>query len=121
MIRQLISRGGNVYTRAVLGLSLKDCTGGFRCYRRRVLETINLDSIRSNGYSFQVELAYRAQRTGFRIGEIPIIFPDRRVGKSKMSRKIVIEAFLTVWRMRFFPEEMGINPRPARPAQAPSR
>lgn len=121
MMRQLISRGGNIYTRAVLGLPLKDSTGGFRCYRRRVLETINLDSIRSNGYSFQVELAYRTMRAGFRIGEIPIIFPDRRVGKSKMSRKIVIEAFLTVWRMRFFPEEMGIDPRPARPAQMSSR
>lgn len=100
MLRQLISRGGNIYARAILGLPVMDATGGFRCYRRRVLETIDLGAIRSNGYSFQIELVYRALRAGFRIGEVPIIFPDRRVGQSKMSRRIVLEALVTVWRLR---------------------
>ena len=100
VLRQLISRGGNIYARAILGLPVMDATGGFRCYRRRVLDTIDLGAIRSNGYSFQIELVYRALRAGFRIGEVPIIFPDRRVGQSKMSRRIVIEALVTVWRLR---------------------
>jgi dolichol-phosphate mannosyltransferase len=78
-----------------------DATGGFRCYRRRVLETINLDDIQSNGYAFQIELVYRTLRAGFRIGELPIIFPDRRVGRSKMSKRIVLEALINVWRLRF--------------------
>ncbi|MCS6939388.1 MAG: polyprenol monophosphomannose synthase [Roseiflexus sp.] len=100
IIRQLISRGGNLYARAILGLPVMDATGGFRCYRRRVLETINLDDIQSNGYAFQIELVYRTMRAGFRIGELPIIFPDRRVGRSKMSRRIVLEALINVWRLR---------------------
>ena len=99
--RQLISRGGNLYAGLILGLPVRDATGGFRCYRRRVLETIDLDRIRSNGYAFQVEMVYRAMQHGFRVGEIPIIFPDRRVGKSKMSKRIVLEALVNVWRMRF--------------------
>lgn len=101
IVRQLISRGGNLYARAILGLPVMDATGGFRCYRRRVLETINLDDIQSNGYAFQIELVYRTLRAGFRIGELPIIFPDRRVGRSKMSRRIVLEALINVWRLRF--------------------
>lgn len=101
IIRQLISRGGNLYARVILGLPVMDATGGFRCYRRRVLETINLDDIQSNGYAFQIELVYRTMRAGFRIGELPIIFPDRRVGRSKMSRRIVLEALINVWRLRF--------------------
>lgn len=101
LARQLISRGGNIYARAILGLPVMDATGGFRCYRRRVLETLDLNAIRSNGYSFQIELAYRAMRAGFKVGEVPIMFPDRRVGQSKMSRRIVLEALLTVWRLRF--------------------
>lgn len=101
VLRQFISRGGNMYARAILGLPVVDATGGFRCYRRAVLETLNLDRIRSNGYSFQIELVYRTMQAGFRIGEVPIIFPDRRVGKSKMSRRIVLEALITVWRLRF--------------------
>jgi dolichol-phosphate mannosyltransferase len=101
LLRQLISRGGNLYARTILGLPIIDATGGFRCYRRAVLETLNLNSIRSNGYSFQIELVYRTMQAGFRIGEVPIIFPDRRVGKSKMSRRIVLEALVTVWRLRF--------------------
>ncbi|MBK9940474.1 MAG: polyprenol monophosphomannose synthase [Kouleothrix sp.] len=99
-LRQLISRGGNVYARAILGLPVMDATGGFRCYRRRVLERLNLDAICSNGYSFQIELVYRTLQAGFTIGEVPIVFPDRRVGQSKMSRRIVLEALLTVWRLR---------------------
>ncbi len=101
IIRQLISRGGNLYARTILGLPVMDATGGFRCYRRRVLETINLDDIQSNGYAFQIELVYRTLRAGFRIGELPIIFPDRRVGRSKMSKRIVLEALINVWRLRF--------------------
>ncbi len=101
IIRQFISRGGNLYVRLILGLPIADSTGGFRCYRRTVLETLNLDAIRSNGYSFQIEMAYRTLRGGFRVGEVPIIFPDRRVGKSKMSRRIVVEALVNVWKMRF--------------------
>ncbi len=101
VVRQFISRGGNLYAGLILGLPIADCTGGFRCYRRQVLETLDLDAVRSNGYSFQIEMAYRTHRAGFRVGEIPIIFPDRRVGKSKMSRRIVIEALINVWRLRF--------------------
>jgi dolichol-phosphate mannosyltransferase len=99
-IRKIISRGGNIYARLILGLPVMDATGGFRCYRRRVLEAIDLDAIHSNGYSFQIEMVYRTMRAGFRIGEVPITFPDRRVGHSKMSRRIVLEALLTVWRLR---------------------
>jgi dolichol-phosphate mannosyltransferase len=101
VVRQLISRGGNLYAGLILGLPVADATGGFRCYRRRVLETIDLSAVRSNGYAFQIEMAYRTLKAGFRVGEVPIIFPDRRVGKSKMSRRIVVEALVNVWRMRF--------------------
>nr|WP_202944526.1 polyprenol monophosphomannose synthase [Oscillochloris trichoides] len=98
--RKLISRGGNLYAGIILGLPVADATGGYRCYRRSVLENIDLNAVRSNGYAFQVEMVYRALRTGARIGEIPIIFPDRRVGKSKMSRRIVVEALINVWKLR---------------------
>lgn len=101
LVRKLISRGGNLYAGLILGLPVRDATGGFRCYRREVLEVIDLDSIRSNGYAFQVEMVYRTLQRGFRVGEIPIMFPDRRVGKSKMSKRIVLEALVNVWRMRF--------------------
>lgn len=100
-VRQFISRGGNFYARAILWTPLSDATSGFRCYRREVLERLDLDKVRSNGYAFQVEMAWRTWKAGFRLGEIPIIFPDRRVGKSKMSRRIVIEAAINVWKMRF--------------------
>jgi dolichol-phosphate mannosyltransferase len=99
--RKLISRGGNLYAGLILGLPIADATGGFRCYRRRVLETLDLDRVRSNGYSFQIEMAYRTLQAGFTIGELPICFPDRRVGQSKMSHRIVAEALVTVWRLRF--------------------
>ncbi len=101
VIRRMISRGGNIYARTILGLPYQDLTGGFKCYRRKVLETLNLQGAQSNGYSFQIELTYRAHQHGFRITEIPIIFHDRRVGTSKMSRNIVVEAMVKVWRMKF--------------------
>jgi dolichol-phosphate mannosyltransferase len=100
LARQLISRGGNLYARLILGLPLADMTGGYRCYRRRALEALDLDAVRSNGYSFQIEMAYRVHQAGLRVGEVPIIFPDRRVGASKMSRNIVYEALINVVRMR---------------------
>ena len=99
--RRLISRGGNIYAGLILGLPLADSTGGFRCYRRSVLAALDLGAVRSNGYAFQIEMAYRVRRAGFRIGEVPIIFPDRRVGRSKMSRRIVVEALINVWKLRF--------------------
>ena len=99
--RKLLSRGGSLYARTILGLSVRDLTGGFKCFHRRVLEALDLPSVQSTGYTFQIELTYRAVRRGFRVVEVPIIFADRRVGKSKMSRKIVLEAFWKVWRIRF--------------------
>ena len=98
--RRLISRGGGFYARLVLGLDSRDPTGGFNLYRRRVLEAIDLGSIGSDGYGFQVETKYRAQRAGFKVEDVPIIFRDRRVGQSKMSRAIVLEAFVLVLRLR---------------------
>lgn len=99
--RRCISGCGNIFARFMLGIPVHDCTAGFRCYRREVLESIDLDTIQSQGYAFQVELAYRVMKQRYRITEIPITFMDRRVGKSKMSRKIVIEAFTFVIRARF--------------------
>ncbi len=101
LIRRLISGGGNIFARFILGIPVHDCTAGFRCYRREVLQSIDLDTVQSQGYAFQVELAYRVMQRGFKIVETPIIFVDRRVGKSKMSRKIVIEGFTYVLRARF--------------------
>lgn len=97
--RELLSRGGNLYTRWWLGVPLRDATGGFRAYRRRVLDAIDLDSIASQGYCFQVDLAWRACRAGFRVAEVPIEFADRERGQSKMGAHIVREAFwrVTVW------------------------
>jgi len=94
--RLAISRAGSVYARFVLGVGIRDLTGGFKCFRREVLEAIDLDSIQSKGYAFQVEMTYRALRQGFRVVEVPITFRDRQVGSSKMSRTIVAEA---VWRI----------------------
>lgn len=101
ILRRLISGGGNIFARLMLGISVYDSTAGYRCYRRRVLESIDLDTIQSQGYAFQVELAYRVTQKGFKIVETPIVFMDRRVGKSKMSRKIVIEGFTYVLKSRF--------------------
>jgi len=99
--RLILSYGANIYTRIVTGLPLKDSTGGFKCFRREVLRQLPLDDIKSDGYSFQIEMNFFCWKKGFRIKEIPIIFTDRRVGISKMSRKIIREAAFMVWRLRF--------------------
>lgn len=98
--RKAISRGGSFYARTILGLPIRDLTGGFKCFRRKVLETLDLDAVQSTGYGFQIELTYRALKAGFRVEEIPIVFEDRRVGQSKMSRKIFLEALTMVWKLR---------------------
>jgi dolichol-phosphate mannosyltransferase len=100
MGRLLLSYYANVYTRIITGLPLRDATGGFKCFRREVLEAIDLDEVRSTGYSFQIEMSMRAWKKGFRIKEIPIIFYDRVAGQSKMSRKIMREAIWMVWALR---------------------
>jgi dolichol-phosphate mannosyltransferase len=99
-LRRTISRGGSAYARGVLGVQFRDLTGGFKAIRREVLRAIDLDSISSLGYAFQVEITYRAVRAGFRVVEVPIMFRDRRVGESKMTGGIVVEAALGVPRMR---------------------
>ncbi len=96
LVRRLISRGGSLYAQLLLGVPVHDLTGGFKCYRRSVLETIDLDAIDSKGYAFQIETTYRAIRAGFRVVEVPIVFVDRQVGGSKMSKTIVLEA---VWKV----------------------
>jgi dolichol-phosphate mannosyltransferase len=100
-LRQAISRGGSTYARAVLGLPIRDLTGGFKCFRREVLEAIDLDAIASRGYAFQVEMTYRAIGLGYSVAEVPITFRERRAGASKMSRSIVLEAAWRVPRMRW--------------------
>src|SRR4051794_10206104 len=92
LLRRLISAGGSFYARVILGVKVRDLTGGFKCYRRVVLETIDLDAVDSKGYAFQIETTYRAARAGFRVVEVPISFVDREHGGSKMSRTIVLEA-----------------------------
>lgn len=99
--RLILSYSANLYTRIVTGLPLMDATGGFKCFRRRALEGIKLDRVKSEGYSFQIEMSFRCWKRGFKIKEIPIIFVDRRAGVSKMSRKIIWEAAGMVWRLRF--------------------
>jgi dolichol-phosphate mannosyltransferase len=98
--RLLLSLGANQYARIITGLPLSDSTGGFKCFRREVLEAIDLDDVRSNGYAFQIEMSYRAWRLGFRLAEIPIVFTDRVEGQSKMSKRIVREAIWMVWWLR---------------------
>jgi dolichol-phosphate mannosyltransferase len=100
-LRRFISRGGSAYARVALGLPIKDLTGGFKCFRRIVLESINLDTIEARGYAFQVETTYRAIKSGFRVVEVPIVFKDRADGTSKMSKSIVAEAMWRVPAMRF--------------------
>lgn len=104
LIRQGISRGGSAYARLVLGIEVKDLTGGFKCFRRQVLEAIDLDEISAQGYAFQVEMTYRTLQAGFNVLEIPILFRDRRVGNSKMSRAIVLEA---AWRVPLLRRRRG--------------
>lgn len=100
MQRLLLSYSANAYTRFLTGLPLSDATGGFKCFRRKVLEAIDLNHVKSNGYAFQIEMSYKAWKKGFRLAEIPIIFMDRRSGVSKMSRKIIYEAAIMLWKLR---------------------
>jgi dolichol-phosphate mannosyltransferase len=109
-IRRIMSRGGCWYARAVLGVPVRDLTGGFKCFRREVLEAIDLDEVRSHGYAFQVELTYRALQLGFHVREVPIVFTERRVGQSKMTREIMLEAAWMVPLLR-------LGPPPTRPSQ----
>jgi dolichol-phosphate mannosyltransferase len=98
--RLILSYSANVYSRVITGMRVKDLTGGFKCFRRRVLEAIDWSRVRSDGYAFQIEITFKAWRKGFRIREIPILFVDRKAGESKMSRRIVYEAVWMVWRLR---------------------
>jgi dolichol-phosphate mannosyltransferase len=100
--RLILSVGANIYAGMITGLPLKDCTGGFKCFRRETLEALPLSDVRSDGYSFQIELNWHAWKQGLKLKEIPIIFTDRVEGVSKMSRKIIIEAMFMVWRLRLF-------------------
>ena len=102
MSRLFLSYAANIYARAITGLPVSDTTGGFKCFRRNVLESIDLNSVKSNGYAFQIEMSFRAWKRGFRLEEIPIIFVDRTEGESKMSKKIVREAVWMVWRLRWW-------------------
>jgi dolichol-phosphate mannosyltransferase len=98
--RLMLSYFANVYTRVITGLRISDCTGGFKCFRADVLRSIDLSQVRSDGYAFQIEMNFRCVQQGYRVGEIPIIFIDRHAGTSKMSRRIVREAVLMVWRLK---------------------
>jgi dolichol-phosphate mannosyltransferase len=100
-LRNFISKGGSLYSRMVLHCPVKDLTGGFNMWTRKALDAIDLDKIVSRGYSFQIEMKYRAYKSGMKIKEIPIIFPDRQAGTSKMSKKIFVEAFIKIWKIRY--------------------
>ena len=102
MSRLFLSYAANIYARAVTGLPIFDATGGFKCFRRNVLESIDLSAVKSNGYAFQIEMSFRAWKRGFRLIEIPIVFVDRTEGESKMSKRIVREAVWMVWRLRWW-------------------
>ncbi|HEX6835502.1 MAG TPA: polyprenol monophosphomannose synthase [Polyangia bacterium] len=99
-MRKFISRGGSFYARTILGIDVRDVTGGFKCFRRATLEALDLDSVSAQGYGFQIEMTYRAIKHGLRVEEVPIVFVDRRVGQSKMSKKIFLEALTLVWKLR---------------------
>jgi len=116
--RRLVSRGGSLYARTILGVRVRDLTGGFKCFRREVLEALDLPSVECTGYAFQIELTFRAIRRGFRVVEVPIVFADRRLGQSKMSRRIVLEAMRKVWSMRFSPFARAARPPAGRPRAA---
>jgi dolichol-phosphate mannosyltransferase len=115
LLRRLVSEGGSTYARWVLGLGVRDLTGGFKCFKREVLEAIHFDGVRSQGYAFQVELTYRVVRAGFDVVEVPIVFKDRQLGQSKMSWRIAVEAMWLVPRLRFGPQPPGL-PREGSPA-----
>ncbi|HLY31256.1 MAG TPA: polyprenol monophosphomannose synthase, partial [Ktedonobacterales bacterium] len=116
--RRFISGGGNIFARAVLGIPIHDCTSGYRCYATPALRALNLHAINAQGYAFQVEMAYNIWKSGFRVRETPITFLDRRVGKSKMSRKIFIEGFTWVIRTRFTGDKAVRAPQPQQPPQS---
>jgi dolichol-phosphate mannosyltransferase len=99
--RHVLSKGGSIYSRAILGLGVRDLTSGYKVFRREVLEAIDLGRVRSEGYSFQIELTFRALQRGFRVVEVPIVFVDRRAGESKMSRRIFVEAMGIPWKLRW--------------------
>jgi dolichol-phosphate mannosyltransferase len=120
-VRRLVSTGGSFYARTLLHIPIRDVTGGFKCYRRAVLETIELDTISARGYAFQIETTYRTLRAGFRVKEIPIVFIDREVGGSKMGKSIVLEAFWKVpaiklgrWRPAKRPDKLASGSDPSR-------
>jgi dolichol-phosphate mannosyltransferase len=98
--RHFISKGGSLYSRSILGLGVRDLTSGYKAFTRRALEAVDIDSVHSNGYSFQIEMTYRALRRGMRVKEVPIVFVDRTAGRSKMSRRIFVEAIGVVWKLR---------------------
>jgi len=108
--RLMLSYCANVYARMITGLNISDCTGGFKCFRRNVLESIDLDRIKSDGYSFQIEMNFRCKERGFKIVELPIIFIDRHAGMSKMSKKIVREAVVMVWKLKLGSLLRKMNP-----------
>jgi dolichol-phosphate mannosyltransferase len=117
LLRRAISRGGGTYARLVLGIGIRDLTGGFKCFHREVLEAVDLDRIAAQGYAFQVEMTYRALEAGFEVVEIPIVFRDRQVGNSKMSRATVLEA---AWRVPMLRRRRGSDrPRGPRRSAAP--
>lgn len=118
-LRTLISRGGSLYARRMLGIPISDVTSGFKCFSRQVLERLELGNINSNGYAFQVEVNYRCHRLGFQLVEVPIVFVDRRVGKSKMGAHIVLEAMLLVLRLRLASGLTGGQTAPARYSRIP--
>jgi dolichol-phosphate mannosyltransferase len=103
LMRRMLSRGGSLYARLVLGVRVRDLTGGFKCFRRRVLEELDLDAVIADGYGFQIELTYRALKSGFRVEEVPIVFRDRRAGSSKMNVRIAAEAIWKVPALRLRP------------------
>ena len=102
MSRLMLSMFANIYSRVITGLPVQDATGGYKCFRKEVLGAINLDEVKSNGYAFQIEMTFKAWKKGFKIKELSIIFIDRVKGKSKMSRKIVREAIIMVWKLRLW-------------------
>jgi len=120
LLRRALSRGGNLYTRLVLGLGVHDATAGYRAYRREVLEALDLDRVRSSGYGFQIEMSYRAARAGFSIAEVPIIFVERAAGSSKMSKQIVFEALGAVLRWAICEGRVQPTPPHARSVNARS-
>ena len=113
--RLMLSLGAAKYVRIITGMPFSDPTGGFKCFRRRALQSVNLEAVRSNGYSFQIEMTHKIWRQGMKVAEVPIVFTDRFLGTSKMSRRIVFEALGMVWRL-WFQNGLRRSPRPALPA-----